>query len=48
MNREWELSIGTIPGFIIGVRTYPDQTRTNHVLYLIFVSVCLTIYNKRQ
>ena len=48
MNKEWALSIGTIPGFIVGVRTYPGPTSTNHVLYLIFISVCLTIYNERQ
>jgi hypothetical protein len=41
---KWELSFGTYPGFIIGVRSYPDQRKTNHVMYLPFVDICLTIY----
>ena len=43
-NNTWELSFGTYPGFIIGVRSYTDQTKTNHVMYLPFVDICLTIY----
>ena len=31
---DWELSFGTYPGFLIGVRTYFDPYRTNHVLYI--------------
>ena len=48
MNRDWELSVGTIPGLVFGIRSYVETTRTNHVLYLLFIDVCLTIYNKRQ
>jgi hypothetical protein len=42
--KNWELSIGTFPGLLIGVRSYVEQYRTNHVIYLLFVDICLTIY----
>jgi len=45
---DWELSIGTYPGFLIGVRSYAEQYRTNHVLYIPFVDICLTIYKLRN
>ena len=41
--REWELSVGFYPGIIIGFRTYQQDDRNNHVLYLPFVDICLTI-----
>ena len=44
----WELSVGTYPGFLVGVRSYPDQYRTNHVLYIPFVDICLTIYKLKK
>tara|TARA_R100001530_G_scaffold113827_1_gene80771 strand:- start:282 stop:428 length:147 start_codon:yes stop_codon:yes gene_type:complete len=45
--KNWEISIGTYTGIVIGIRTYKQQTKTDHVLYLPFmVDVCLTIYNK--
>lgn len=44
----WELSIGTYPGFLIGVRSYAEQYRTNHVLYVPFVDICLTIYKLKK
>ena len=43
MRRDWELSIGTYPGIMLGFRTYKEVERTNHVLYIPFVDVCLTI-----
>ena len=43
----WELSIGTFPGLLIGVRSYVEQYRTNHVIYLLFVDICLTIYKDK-
>ena len=39
----WELSVGFYPGIIIGFRTYPQERCNNHVLYLPFVDICLTI-----
>ena len=41
--REWELSLGLYPGIIVGFRTYEGNDRNNHVLYLPFVDICLTV-----
>ena len=43
----WELSLGTYPGFLIGVRSYAEPYRTNHVLYIPFVDICLTVYKNK-
>ena len=45
---DWELSVGTYPGFLIGIRYYAEQYRTNHVLYVPFVDICLTIYKLKK
>ena len=39
--REWELSVGFYPGIIVGFRTYVQEDRNNHVLYLPFMDICL-------
>jgi len=41
--REWELSLGLYPGILVGFRSYEGSDRNNHVLYLPFVDICLTI-----
>ena len=41
--REWVLSIGVYPGIIVGFRSYEQDDRNNHVLYLPFVDICLTV-----
>lgn len=33
MKNDWELSFGTFPGILFGVRTYKEELRDNHVLY---------------
>ncbi len=39
----WELSTGLVPGFVIGFRTYNEDTeQTDYVLYLGIIDVCLT------
>jgi len=43
-NNDWSLSLGTYPGILFGFRSYVEKTRSNHVLYLPFVDICLTIY----
>ncbi len=43
--KDWELSFGTFPGILFGIRTYREQYKTNHVLYVGFLDACLTIYN---
>ena len=40
-----ELSFGFYPGILIGFRTYNEEDRDNHVLYIPLVDVCLTIFN---
>jgi hypothetical protein len=42
--KEWELSIGAFPGILFGMRTYQEKSGDNHVLYLGFLDICLTIY----
>jgi|TARA_R110000744_G_scaffold92754_4_gene179481 hypothetical protein len=39
----WELSFGLYPGVVIGIRSYPAEKYVEHVLYLPFVELCLTI-----
>ena len=45
MITAWELNIGFNPGILIGFRSYPDTGNglENHVLYLPFIDLCLTI-----
>jgi len=43
--KNWELSFGFYPGILTGFRTYREKLRTNHVFYVPFVDICLTIYN---
>jgi hypothetical protein len=40
---EVELSVGFYTGILLGIRTYEEETKTNHVLYIPFISVCLTV-----
>ena len=39
-----ELSISLYPGVLVGIRSYPEETFTEHVLYLPFVELCLTVH----
>jgi hypothetical protein len=41
---QWELSFGTFPGLLFGIRTYQEEFKTNHVFYLGFLDICLTIF----
>ena len=45
--RDWELSIGLYAGILFGVRTYKyeDGKYTDHVLYIPFIELCLTIFD---
>ena len=40
----WELSIGLYPGILFGVRSYINDSATDHVLYIPFIELCFTIY----
>ena len=44
--RNWELSFGFYPGVLLGFRSYHEELRTNHVLYIPFVDGCLTWYHE--
>jgi len=43
---EWEISFGFYTGFLFGFRTYEEKYKFNHVLYIPFIDVCLTVYKK--
>ena len=40
----WELSICLYPGILIGGRSYVEEHLTDHVLYIPFVELCLTVH----
>ena len=44
MRYNWNLSFGTFPGLLFGMRTYREESKDNHVIYLGFLDICLTIY----
>jgi hypothetical protein len=41
---EWALEIGLYPGILFGLRTYPEKEFNQHILYLPFINICLTIF----
>ena len=43
--RDWELSFGFYPGIMLGFRSYNEAKKSNHVLYMPLVDICLTTYN---
>jgi len=40
----WELGIGLYPGILLGARSYPSELFVEHVFYVPFVEIILTIY----
>lgn len=40
----WELSLGLYPGILVGIRSYDNNDATDHVLYIPFIELCLTVY----
>ena len=40
---QWEITIGFYPGIVVGFRSYEGNDRNNHVLYLPFIDICLTV-----
>ena len=44
----WELSIGLYPGVLFGIRSYQSDELTDHVLYLPFFELCLTVYHNGE
>ncbi len=46
MNKKlegWAISIGMYPGVLLGARSYIEEYKSDHVLYLPFVDICLTM-----
>ena len=43
----WEFSMGFYPGILIGMRSYTERNKNNHVMYLPFVDFCLSIFKKK-
>ena len=43
--KKWELSFGFYTGILLGFRSYQENNKSNHVLYIPFIDACLTIYN---
>lgn len=43
----FELHLGFYPGVLIGIRSYPEKDFTEHVLYLPFLELCLTIHYEK-
>ncbi len=44
MKTDWEISFGFYPGILFGFRSYVEQYRNNHVIYVPFVDICITKY----
>jgi len=42
-GKGWELSIGFYPGILLGIRSYINENYDEHVVYLPFVDICLTV-----
>ena len=40
----WSIEIGLYPGVLLGIRSYPEEDQTTHVLCLPFVDLALTVY----
>ena len=42
--KSWELSLGLYPGVVVGARTYVNDLTVEHVIYIPFVELCLTVF----
>ena len=40
----WEISAGLYPGVLVGMRSYPEDNVVEHVFYIPFIELCITIY----
>jgi hypothetical protein len=43
-NKSWSLELGFYPGLLIGFRSYEDEEKNIHVLYIPFVDLALFVY----
>ena len=44
----WEVSIGMYPGLVLGLRSYKQEDRVDHVFYLPLFDLCITVFIKEQ
>jgi hypothetical protein len=44
-GKNWSLEFGLYPGILFGFRSYEDEEKSIHVLYIPFVDLALFIYN---
>lgn len=42
--KPWQLELGVYPGILFGIRTYTEKDFREHVLYIPFIELCLTVY----
>ena len=40
----WSIEIGFYPGILFGIRSYPEEDQTTHVLYIPLVDIALTVF----
>tara|TARA_B100000902_G_scaffold228799_1_gene217172 strand:+ start:384 stop:527 length:144 start_codon:yes stop_codon:yes gene_type:complete len=45
---DWEFSMGFYPGVLLGLRTYRENKKNNHVVYLPFVDFCFTTFKRKR
>ena len=43
-NKSWSLELGFYPGLLIGFRSYEDEEKDIHVLYIPFIDLALFVY----
>ena len=44
----YEVTIGTYPGFVIGARTYKGKKgKVDHVIYLPFIDICISVTKEK-
>ena len=43
--KDWELSVGMYTGILIGIRSYRERSKSNHVLYIPFADFSVTIWH---
>jgi hypothetical protein len=42
-DKGWELTLGFYPGVLFGMRSYLNKDYNEHVIYIPFIDICLTI-----
>jgi hypothetical protein len=42
-DKGWELTLGFYPGILLGIRSYFNKNYNEHVIYVPFIDICLTI-----